>query len=352
MTDIFISYAREDELRVSPLASALEQKGWSVFWDNRIPAGQTWRSYIGRNLDEARCVIAVWSQHSVNSRWVSEEADEGQKRGILVPVLFDSVDPPMGFRSVQAADLRDWRPDQTSQRFEQLILDIKTLLKAAPVTSVKESPVAPPPKIPTTPSEAATGRGGFSARHLAYACLILVLIGVGGYWVYQRSSSVQGQTEPQPSDPAGSPGSHKGGRKLPVSGPKESPAPPRIYSQGQLVVRDTLLFDLDAGAEVDSYPKGDFYWNYGQRSLECVCWEGGWAFVLGLRDFESVGYDDLQRLQLSGRKVEPNADNKIVIPIQQGSVVAYKTKQGRLGKFKVEQYGEDLTIRWVTFATM
>jgi hypothetical protein len=37
MADIFLSYAREDESRVQPLADVLAQHGWSVFWDRRIP---------------------------------------------------------------------------------------------------------------------------------------------------------------------------------------------------------------------------------------------------------------------------------------------------------------------------
>src|SRR5215471_16855523 len=105
MADLFISYAREDEARIRPFAYALEQQGWSVFWDRHIPAGQTWRSHIGQALIDARCVIVAWSRYSITSRWVAEEADEGLKHGMLVPVLLDSVEPPIGFRSIQAADL-------------------------------------------------------------------------------------------------------------------------------------------------------------------------------------------------------------------------------------------------------
>jgi hypothetical protein len=350
MTDLFISYAREDEPRVRPLASALEQKGWSVFWDHRIPAGQTWRSYIGRNLDEARCVIAVWSQHSVNSRWVTEEADEGQKRGVLVPILFDSIEPPMGFRSVQAADLTDWQPPQPSQQFEQLIADIKALLKGAPIPPVKEIAVEPARHTHTTPSEPPLPPPGFSLRRLTYALLALVLIGGGGYWVHQRWFSVppdRGQTEPSKGDQLVQPVRK---RKAGTASPGESPVPPRLYSQGQLVIRGTWSCDLDAGAEASELGRADFWWeqvNTVNRNLAPV--NGAGFFVLGLRDFESVGYDDLQQFPYSGEKVEANGVGSNRIP--QGTVVAYRTKQGRFGKFKVEQYGYNLTIRWATFAT-
>src|SRR5262245_64221138 len=70
-TDIFISYAREDESRVRALVGALETAGWAVFWDRQIPTGSTWRGHIGRALDDARCILVVWSKASVESR--SEE---------------------------------------------------------------------------------------------------------------------------------------------------------------------------------------------------------------------------------------------------------------------------------------
>lgn len=128
MADIFISYAREDQGRIEELVSALEQQGWSVFWDRRIPSGLTWRSYIGNSLENARCVIVAWSRHSVNSTWVAEEADNGRRRSVLVPVLLERVEQPLGFREIQAADLTDWQPGCPSFRFDNLIKDISGLL--------------------------------------------------------------------------------------------------------------------------------------------------------------------------------------------------------------------------------
>jgi hypothetical protein len=57
--DIFISYAREDEPWVRPLAVELGTRGRTVFWDRRIPSGQSWHNYIGRAVKAARCVVVV-----------------------------------------------------------------------------------------------------------------------------------------------------------------------------------------------------------------------------------------------------------------------------------------------------
>lgn len=101
VSDIFLSYAREDLERAHSLAEALEGHGWSVFWDREIPAGKTWRQVIAAALHQAHCVIVTWSEASIQSDWVCEEAEEGRARKILVPVFFDEVNPPLGFREIQ-----------------------------------------------------------------------------------------------------------------------------------------------------------------------------------------------------------------------------------------------------------
>ncbi len=108
MSDIFISYAREDLDAARRLAEALELHGWSVFWDRTIPAGKTWREVIGTALDECRCVVVLWSKDSIASSFVLEEADHGLGRGILIPALIENVTPPLGHRGMQAADLAKW----------------------------------------------------------------------------------------------------------------------------------------------------------------------------------------------------------------------------------------------------
>ena len=94
-----------------PLVRLLETGGWDVFWDRTIPPGETWHSSIGRNLDQANCIMVAWSEHSIGSDWVREEADEGKRRRILIPLLIDDVLPPLGHRSVQASDLIGWDGD-------------------------------------------------------------------------------------------------------------------------------------------------------------------------------------------------------------------------------------------------
>jgi formylglycine-generating enzyme required for sulfatase activity len=135
MSDIFLSYAREDLERARQLAQAMERKGWDVFWDQTIPAGKNWRSYLGEKLEQASCVVVAWSKVSVVSNWVLEEADSALEKSALVPVLLETVRPPLGFRQVQAEDLSAWDGTDEFPAFQKLLRDIESIIGPKPSES-------------------------------------------------------------------------------------------------------------------------------------------------------------------------------------------------------------------------
>jgi hypothetical protein len=56
MSDIFISYAREDRDKAKALAELCQQQDWSVWWDRRIPPGRSFDEVIEEALGAAKCV--------------------------------------------------------------------------------------------------------------------------------------------------------------------------------------------------------------------------------------------------------------------------------------------------------
>ena len=120
MSDIFISYAREDLDRARRLAGALESRGWSVWWDRRIVAGQTFDQTIERELESARSVVVLWSKDSIESEWTKNEATAAAERNVLVPALLDDVRIPLEFRRKQTANLIDWDGDASHEGFQAL----------------------------------------------------------------------------------------------------------------------------------------------------------------------------------------------------------------------------------------
>ena len=139
MTDIFLSYAEQDRALARRVAEALGAVGWDVWWDRRIPAGKTWREVLESQLKNMRCMVVLWSRRSVASDWVCEEAAEGRKLHKLVPVLIETVQPPVGFRELQAADLTRWDGSSTFAPLQELLVDIENMLGKSPA-SVRASP--------------------------------------------------------------------------------------------------------------------------------------------------------------------------------------------------------------------
>ena len=145
MSDIFISYASEDRERAKLFAGALESRGWSVWWDRKIPFGKSYDEVIAHNLEAAKCVLVLWTKSSAASRWVRTEASEGAAREALVPILLDGdVKIPLEFKLLQAANLADWAPDSAHPEFDRLIEHIRGVIDAAPAASPQASAAAPP----------------------------------------------------------------------------------------------------------------------------------------------------------------------------------------------------------------
>ncbi|HEY5647238.1 MAG TPA: tetratricopeptide repeat protein [Pseudomonadales bacterium] len=107
MADIFLSYARQDIERVRGIVAKLEAEGWSVWWDRSLKPGETWPDVIERQLKRARCVVVAWSEAAISSPWVRMEANKARERGVLVPLLLESVPLPAEFGAVQNVSLAE-----------------------------------------------------------------------------------------------------------------------------------------------------------------------------------------------------------------------------------------------------
>lgn len=105
MADIFLSYARADQPKIERLAAALEEAGYSVWWDKHIRGGAEFSRDIEAALHAAKAVIVAWSEHGAESEWVREEATFARDHHKLIPVRLDDNLPPFGYRQRQAIDL-------------------------------------------------------------------------------------------------------------------------------------------------------------------------------------------------------------------------------------------------------
>jgi WD40 repeat protein len=129
MTDVFISYAREDHGFVQRLHDALASAGrqsW-VDWEG-IPASAKWMAEVRAAIDEANCFCFVVSPDSVESPVCREEAAHAaasNKR--ILPLLHRAVDDGLVPETVAAHNWIEFDHDQDfDQAFATLVKALET----------------------------------------------------------------------------------------------------------------------------------------------------------------------------------------------------------------------------------
>jgi len=142
MTDVFVSYKREDRSRVRPIVEGLIGAGLSVWWDVEIAGGTPWREAIAQKLDAAACVVTVWSTSSVGPAgyFVHDEAARASRRGVYLPVAIDAVDPPLGFGQHQVLPLTGWRGDDRDPAFRDVVAAVLAVVGGERTASLRGNP--------------------------------------------------------------------------------------------------------------------------------------------------------------------------------------------------------------------
>jgi hypothetical protein len=128
VSDIFISYKREEQPVARKLANALESEGWTVWWDPKLRAGEHFDDVIEKALNEAKCVIVMWSNLAVNSEYIKAEATEALEQRKLVPVKIENVNLPFRFKRVHTLSLLGWDGSKDFTEFRRLVEDIATIV--------------------------------------------------------------------------------------------------------------------------------------------------------------------------------------------------------------------------------
>lgn len=162
MASVFLSYVRADVDRAQSIAQALEKAGHSVWWDRHITGGAQYSKEIEQALKRAEAVVVLWSEHSVDSAWVRDEAAAGRDSGRLVPARLDQAEPPLGFRQYQTIDLSKGGRRANTPQFQTLLHAVQALSK-----------VGRPAAIVTAE---ATGRHSLGRWPLVVAALALLTI--------------------------------------------------------------------------------------------------------------------------------------------------------------------------------
>ncbi|CAG0946136.1 hypothetical protein GPROT2_03585 [Gammaproteobacteria bacterium] len=134
---VFLSYSRADFALVRLVARALESRGYSVWWDLKLPSdtAETFAERIFAAIDAARSVLVLWSTTSIRSRWVLREAAAAHRQGKLVQANIAEVVLPKKYRSFHCSNLLEWQGDPESRSFDQILSAVSYKRKSGTLPS-------------------------------------------------------------------------------------------------------------------------------------------------------------------------------------------------------------------------
>lgn len=111
-SDVFISYAREDEDVAKDLRALLEQVGASVWFDRaQLRSGEVWNDVIISAIETSRVFIPVISRHSARAlpRYCHKEWDlvRGMASKRICPISTDATVLPTAFAELHVRQLHE-----------------------------------------------------------------------------------------------------------------------------------------------------------------------------------------------------------------------------------------------------
>jgi curved DNA-binding protein CbpA len=114
--------------------------GYSIWWDPKIEPGKRFEQVILKALEESKAVVVIWTNTSIQSEWVYEEANYGRRKNILIPIYFDDCEAPLGFRGREGAKLMGATADDSEGEWEIFLKSLESLAGSPPSRASKIRP--------------------------------------------------------------------------------------------------------------------------------------------------------------------------------------------------------------------
>jgi hypothetical protein len=130
MFDIFISYAFKDMEKALAIKDFLESKDLNVWWDEELIDDEIeFRKSIYEIENDVRCMVVIWSQHSIDNDLVISDAREALTKKNLVAVMIDEIVIPLLFDDIKIIEMIDWQHDVWHETFNHLLNEINIILE-------------------------------------------------------------------------------------------------------------------------------------------------------------------------------------------------------------------------------
>jgi hypothetical protein len=120
-----------------------------------------------------------------------------------------------------------------------------------------------------------------------------------------------------------------------------------VQSEGATTLKGTWTFDFDTG--IQGPPTGaDIWWEQVNNVIRWLVPQSGATIAhMGKPNFDAVSYQTLKAQSYTATPI--NGSNNSSNKLTPGSVIAIKTSAGRYAKMRINSYGYNLGITWVTY---
>ena len=147
MSNVFISYSRQNETAAKTLADDIESLGHTVWFDQELSGGQVWWNQILEEIRECHVFVFAVSSDALNSVACKREFGYAADldKPILPVVIADEVSAnllPPALSQIQLVDYRDHDRDTAFR----LARAFNTLPSSNPLPD----PLPPPPEVPVS----------------------------------------------------------------------------------------------------------------------------------------------------------------------------------------------------------
>jgi hypothetical protein len=183
MADVFVSYSHRNVDRIEPLTGAIEESGYSLWWDEHLLPSDAYAQVIEREIADARCVVVAWSATARDSLWVRAEANEALDAGKLVQLTLDGAKLPLPFTALHFLDFRRWGGERSGSPWSELDMRVGGLLRGERVGGLlRGERVADDPGVrePALNGLAVPMALGWAAIALAALMALAVVAAAGG----------------------------------------------------------------------------------------------------------------------------------------------------------------------------
>ena len=99
--DVFLSYKREEKGVAEALANFLIARGYDIWWDDALLAGENFADIVHSQLLKSRAVVVLWSKQARASHWVRDEAALALAEGTLINAVIDGIPQKTGAHALR-----------------------------------------------------------------------------------------------------------------------------------------------------------------------------------------------------------------------------------------------------------